>query len=115
MMLLDQPGPIRAYKLVTEGLGSPIAPDQGRPSLTYTIGSTLSVDGCDEDPVHDCGEGLHVATLPWCLRERTEGQKILIVEFTAADIACIPDDTSGKFRVKRLTVIGEKVLPGVSP
>jgi len=107
MMLLDQPGQIRAYKLTTKDFKSPISPGQKYPELTYSIGSEVSVSEWNEDPAKDCGAGIHVATLPWCLLNQKEGQKILIVEFTAQDIVCIPYDTSGKFRVKRLKVIEE--------
>jgi hypothetical protein len=110
MMLLDQVGLIRAYKLVTKDLMSPIAPTQGYPTLYYSIGSVIEISECDEDPAHDCGKGLHVATLPWCLSRMLEGYRIMIVEFVAADIACIPNDASGKFRVRRLKVVGEKVM-----
>jgi hypothetical protein len=108
MMLLDQPGQIRAYKLTTKDLRSPIAPGQGHNTITYEIGSDVSVDSADENPDESCGAGIHVGTLAWCLSNRQEGNKILIVEFSASDIACIPYDTSGKFRVRKLRVIGEK-------
>ena len=111
LMLLDQPGPIRAYKLVTADRKSPMAAGNGYAPLDYADGAELSVDKANEDPNEDCGEGLHVATLPWCLSQRQAGQRILVVEFTANDIACIPNDASGKFRVRRLKVIGEKQIP----
>jgi len=111
--LLDQPGQIRAYKLVTTDRKSPMAAGNGHTPLDYADGAELSVDKANEDPNESCGEGLHVATLPWCLSQRQAGQRILVVEFTAADIACIPNDTSGKFRVRRLNVIGEKQIQEV--
>ena len=111
MMLLDQPGQIRAYKLVTADRKSPMAAGNGYAPLDYADGAELSVDKANEDPNESCGEGLHVATLPWCLSQRQAGQRILVVEFTANDIACIPNDASGKFRVRRLKVIGEKQIP----
>ena len=52
--------------------------------------------------------GTIVATLDWVLREYQPGYRVLIVEFTAADIACIPTATDGKFRLHRCTVVGEK-------
>jgi hypothetical protein len=39
-----------------------------------------------------------------------KGYHILIVEFTAKDIAAIPIATDGKFRVHRCKVVGEKDL-----
>ena len=49
-----------------------------------------------------------VATLPWVMREWRDGFKVLIVEFWAADIACIPTATDGKFRLHRCRVVGER-------
>jgi hypothetical protein len=105
LMLLDQPGPIRAYKLVTAGGDSPV---NGSPSLHYEIGATVEVPNANTDPNESCGVGIHVATLPWVLREWREGYRVLLVEFTAADIACIPTATDGKFRLHRCTVAAEK-------
>lgn len=105
LMLLDQPGPIRAYKLVnSDGEG----PFNG--GITYCVGETYSVDNANTDPLIQCGSGINVATLDWCLREQRDGYRILIVEFTAADIACIPTATYGKFRLHRCKVVGEKLL-----
>lgn len=106
-MLRDQPGPIRAYKLVTAGLRSPI---QLSHRLTYEIGSQIEELHANTDESIDCAAGINVASLDWCLREWWPGWRILIVEFTAADIAAIPITTDGKFRVFRCTVVGEKDL-----
>lgn len=37
-----------------------------------------------------CAAGINVATLDWCMKEWKIGHRILLVEFTAADIAAIP-------------------------
>ena len=47
------------------------------------------------------------------LRDWREGLKILVVEFTAADIACIPYASDGKFRLHRCSVVGEKDLAAI--
>jgi len=108
LMLLDQPGPmLRAYKLVDAKFKSPI---QTYAKLTYKIGATLEEPDADTDVNTHCGAGLNVATLPWCLRNWSAGCKILTVEFAVTDIAAIPTATDGKFRVRKLTVIGEKTL-----
>ena len=105
LMLLDQPGLIRAYKLVTaEGYGPFIR------GLRYVVGESVSVDNADCDPLNECGAGINVATLPWCLCAWRKGYRILVVEFTAADIASIPTATDGKFRLHRCTVVDEKDL-----
>jgi hypothetical protein len=101
-----QPGKIRMFKMVNEDLGSPMHLNS---PLTYVIGKRYSVDDADTHPAQDCGAGLHVATLQWIFQnwEYGCGRRILICEFTANDIACIPDDPSGKLRLHRMKVVGE--------
>ncbi len=102
-MLQDQPGNIRAYKLVNKrGEG----PYNG--GIKYEIGATCKVGDANEDVTQQCAAGINVATLDWCLREWQDGYKVLIVEFTADDIAAIPTATDGKFRLRQCTVVGEK-------
>ena len=104
-MLLDQKGPIRAYKLVnSDGTG----PFNG--GLTYRIGEIVMVQDADTDEAKDCGPGINLATLDWCMREWRPGRRILMVQFTAAEIAAIPIGSDGKFRVRRCEVVGEKDL-----
>ena len=105
LMLLDQPGAIRAYKLVNEN-------DEGHVNggLKYIIGETVEVGNANTDPAERCAAGVNVATLDWCLREWRPGYRILIVEFTAADIAAVPHATDGKFRLHRCKVIAEKAV-----
>ena len=110
LMLLDQPGPIRAYKLVTaDGVG----PFNG--GLTYQVGQSYGVSDANTDVTESCGAGINVATLDWCLKEWREGYRILIVEFTAADIAAIPTATDGKFRLHRCHVVAEKDIAALVP
>jgi len=104
LMLLDQPGRIRAYKLVTTDGYSPLSETR----LHYSIGATVEVADANTDPAEPCGTGIHVCTLPWALREWRPGYSVLLVEFAATDIACIPTATDGKFRLHRCTVVGEK-------
>jgi hypothetical protein len=102
-LLRDQPGLVRAYKLVNRrGEG----PFQG--GITYEIGESYAVEDADTDERVSCGAGINVATLGWCLKERQPGYRILIVEFEAKDIAAIPIGNDGKFRLHRCTVVGEK-------
>jgi hypothetical protein len=105
LMLTDQPGPIRAYKLVDAKGQSPI---QNTNKLTYTVGQSYSVTDANTDPNVDCGAGINVATMDWCLREYRDGWRVMVVEFVAADIACIPLASDGKFRLHRCTVVAEK-------
>ena len=105
-ILLDQPGKIRAYKLVTAEGASPI----NGTKLTYRLGETVEEANANTDEAYQCSAGISLATLDWCLREWCEGWRILVCEFEATDIAAIPTATDGKFRVRRCTVVGEKSL-----
>jgi hypothetical protein len=107
-MLLDQPGPIRAYKLVTaEGVG----PYNG--GVTYEMGRVYEVDDANTDVNTQCGAGINLATLDWCIREWRGGYRVLVAEFAAADIAAIPTATDGKFRVHRCKIVCEVDLAKV--
>jgi hypothetical protein len=53
--------------------------------------------------------------LDWCLKNHIDGYRVLIVEFTAADIAAIPIATDGKFRLHRCKVVGEKDISNFLP
>jgi len=101
-LLLDQPGPIRAYKLVTkDGVG----PFNG--GLTYAVGESYVVDNADTDESHSCGAGINLASWSWCLSGWRDGYRILVAEFEAPDIACIPIGSDGKFRVHRCRIVAE--------
>jgi hypothetical protein len=84
------------------------------PGIIYADGAEISVENADTDPSEDCETGIHVGTLNWCLQQWREGYKILLVEFEAKDIACIPEASPGKFRLHRCTVVGEKELDYVA-
>ena len=103
LMLRDQPGLIHAYKLVT---AAGIGPFNG--GITYQVGQSYEVAEANTDPLEQCGAGINVATLDWCLRNYSPGYRVFVVAFTAADIAVIPTATDGKFRLFRCTVISAK-------
>ena len=105
LMLLDQPGKIRAYKLVTkDGVG----PFNG--GITYKSGKDYEVKDANTDISEQCAAGINLATLDWCIKEWKDGYRILIAEFTVKDIAAIPTANDGKFRVHRCRIVGEKDL-----
>ena len=110
LLLLDQPGNIRAYKLVN-------AAGEGHVNggIRYEVGGSVSVDNANTDPNEPCGTGIHVATLDWVLREWRPGYRVLLLEFAAADIACIPNGTDGKFRLHRADVVAEKDISALVP
>jgi len=105
LMLLDQPGPIRAYKLVTDAGVGPF-----KRGIVYTVGAEVEAPDANLDVSVQCAAGINLATLDWCMRQWREGYRILIAEFCAADIAAIPTATDGKFRVRRCRIVGEKDL-----
>ena len=105
LLLHDQPGKIRAYKLVNEKNEGPY-----NGGIIYKIGETYEVKNANTDPTEQCAAGINLATLDWCMKNWQKGYKILIAEFTAEDIAVIPTATDGKFRVKKCTIVGKKNL-----
>ena len=101
-MLLDQVGKIRAYKLTKPDGSGPTYP-----GLTYEVGKTVKAADANTDPDNQCGAGVNLATLPWCLSQWRPGYRIFVCEFTRADIAAIPTATDGKFRTHRCRVVRE--------
>ena len=103
LMLLDQPGKIRAYKLVNEKGEGPF-----NGGIIYTVcDEPYSVPDADTNTSEQCGRGINLATLDWCMKEWKDGYEILVAEFSAQDIAAIPTNTDGKFRVHRCTIVGK--------
>ena len=102
LMLLDQVGKIRAYKLTRADGSGPTYP-----GLTYAVGETVEAADANTDPDDHCGAGVNLATLPWCLSQWRPGYRIFVCEFTRADIAAIPTATDGKFRTHRCRVVRE--------
>ncbi len=105
LMLLDQPGPIRAYKLIKPNGEGPF-----NGGLVFEIGKSYEVTDANTIISEQCAKGINVATLDWCMKSWQPSYRILIIEFTAQDIACIPTATDGKFRLYRCSVVGEKNL-----
>ncbi len=106
-ILLDQPGKVRAYKLVDKNGYGPY-----RNEIQYRTGQTYEAE-INPDENEQCGAGINLATLPWCMSEWQPGYRILIAEFTIKDPAtdiCIPVASDGKFRVRKCEIVGEKDL-----
>jgi uncharacterized protein YjbI with pentapeptide repeats len=102
LMLLDQPGPIVAYKLV---MANGEGPYNG--GINYLNKDMFSVTNANTDVAIHCAAGINLATLDWCMRKWKLGYRILKMEFTAKDIAAIPTANDGKFRVHRCKRVGE--------
>ena len=101
-ILQDQIGKIRAYKIVNdryEGIYNG--------GIKYEVGKTVEAETLNTDDTEQCGAGINLATLAWCLQEWCSDRHILLCEFTLKDTLIIPVATDGKFRVKRCKVIKE--------
>src|SRR3990167_4445552 len=112
-ILYDQPGPIRAYKLVNERGEGPYAVTNGYAAINYFEAEEFSVQTIDEDENKQCGAGINLASLDWCMKEWKPNSRILIMEFFANEPKgnlCVPTATDGKFRVKHCRKVGEKDL-----
>jgi len=105
LLLLDQPGKIRAYKLVNSEMEGPY-----NGGIKYEVGKIFKVADANTDDTVQCAAGINLATLDWCMKEWQEGYRILVAEFTAKDIAAIPTATDGKFRVHKCKIVDEKDL-----
>ncbi|RPI55548.1 MAG: pentapeptide repeat-containing protein, partial [Deltaproteobacteria bacterium] len=105
ILLLDQPGKIRAYKLINAKMEGPF-----NGGIKYEIGKSYEVKTANQDDNLQCAEGINLATLDWCMKNWKADCRILIAEFEAKDVACIPIATDGKFRVFRCEIVGEKDL-----
>ena len=101
LILKEQTGKIRAYKLVTAEYEGP----QFR-GIEYKIGEVIERNA-DTNEQTQCSYGISLATLDWCIKEWRKGYHVLVCEFTNKDIAAIPTATDGKFRVHRCKVIKE--------
>ena len=109
-ILLEQPGPVRAYKLVNAtGEG----PFNGGINYLKPEVEEFSVKNFTAGENEQCGAGINLATLDWVMREWKPGYRILIMEFFVSvppGNLVIPTCTDGKFRVKTCRRVGEKNL-----
>jgi len=105
LLLHDQIGKIRAYKLVNKEYEGPFYG-----GIKYEIGKIYKVEDVNTDVNIQCGKGINLSTLDWCIKEWKEAYHILVAEFTSDDIVAIPTGTDGKFRVSKCTIVGEKDL-----
>ena len=101
-LLRYQKHKLRAFKFVTSDMKSPINGD-----VTYKVGKYVEETNCNTSELEDCGAGLNVATLEWCIKNNNQGDRAvyLEVEFAPEDIVSIPFQSDGKFRVRKLKVV----------
>jgi len=73
--------------------------------IYYEDGETFSIKA-DTNTERDCSYGINVATLGWCLENKSSNHAIIVVEFDRKDIACISHYSTGKFRIHKCKVLG---------
>jgi len=97
----DHQGTARAYKVVTkDGIG----PFQG--GINYLKADTFT-SALNPDVNAHCSEGIHLATLRWCLDNRQSADnRLFMFSFNVKDTVC-PTGSDGKFRVSKCRKIGE--------
>jgi hypothetical protein len=100
-ILLSQKNRLTAYKYLDKYMRSPVNSSK----ITYKVGEEYTVKA-NPDRLEDCGAGLNIASLEWCLRQTggdVDNYKYIEVTFEPSDLV-IPYFTDGKFRVNKLTV-----------
>lgn len=102
-------GKIRLYKAVHKRDGKYVA--DWNNNFTYTIGAVAEANGFTTDPVEDCGQGIHMATLGWSAAYGRGWGDIALLELeTDADEIVVPLYETGKVRAPKALVIREVPL-----
>jgi len=106
----DARGYARAYKLTN-------AQKEGIYKRGIVYGKKGKVAATlDTDVYQQCGSGINLATLQWCLRELKqagENPHLYIYQFKVSpENVCAPMASDGKFRVGEATLVGECDLNG---
>ena len=106
----DARGYARAYKLTN-------AQKEGIYKRGIVYGKKGKVAATlDTDVNQQCGSGINLATLQWCLRELKqagENPHLYIYQFKVSpENVCAPMASDGKFRVGEATLVGECDLNG---
>ena len=80
-------------------------------NFVYTIGESVVADGFCTDPNEDCGHGIHMAYLDWCLAYGGSWPNLAILE-VEADMSkiVVPKYGSGKVRAPSCKVVREVPL-----
>lgn len=110
-------GRVRAYKYTDKNAESPIH----SPKIKYVPGQDYEIKDADTDESSRCHSGINVADVEWCKKNGRGESRMFAFEFDAADIAAIPTNTDGKFRLHRCRCVEEldpqtfKPLPPPAP
>ena len=79
--------------------------------FVYTIGESVAADGFCADPNEDCGHGIHMAYLSWCLAYGSCWPDLAILEVEVdMSTVVVPKYGSGKVRAPSCKVIREVLL-----
>ncbi len=79
--------------------------------FVYTIGESVVADGFCTDPNEDCGHGIHMAYLDWCLAYGSSWPNLAILEVEVdMSTVVVPKYGSGKVRAPSCRVIREVPL-----
>ena len=79
--------------------------------FVYTIGGSAVADGFCTDPNEDCGHGIHMAYLNWCLAYGSSWSDLAILEVEVdMSTVVVPKYSSGKVRAPSCKVIREVPL-----
>ena len=79
--------------------------------FVYTIGESVAADGFCADPNENCGRGIHMAYLDWCLAYGNCWTDLAILEVEAdMSTVVVPKFGSGKVRAPSCKVIREVPL-----
>ena len=77
----------------------------------YVIGKKAKADFLTEDTSEECGHGIHIAHLNWCLDYGKDWNNLAILEVEAyLDKIIVPDDCPGKVRCLEVKVLREVPL-----
>ena len=93
----------RAFK-ASQGDGRSPTYSEGRPRLICKRGAILRVRDASTALWRKCAKGVNVATQAW-VEISHQHYKHWLVEFKPSDIACIPHNSDGKFRLFRCKVV----------
>ena len=78
---------------------------------TYAPGKVTEAYGLDKNPEEDCGQGIHMAHLDWCLLYGSDWSDLAIIEVEAEiDGIIVPMNGNGKVRAAQCKMIREVPL-----
>lgn len=118
-------GVFYAYKY-SDHKGRSATRSSARPRLQHKVKAVLSVPNANTDRSKDCAAGVNVATRAWIMgldspvnvqrfydswyQEFYGGLRLWVVRFTRRNLACVPTDSTGKFRLFKCKIVAEETV-----